>query len=96
VFVGWIMVSRLPKPETGSFCRLLLVLWKVELTTITSCGGFAPSRLEYLVAVVSLVVRAKLTSPAPVTSDRTFASNQLPADPDPDMLTTLPKDGAVW
>ena len=88
VAVGIIMIVGSAIVGTSRICD-------VDPTTITNCGGLAPWRLEKRVAVASVVVITRLTSPAPVTSDVTFVSSHVPAEPDPDELTTLPKAGAL-
>ena len=67
-----------------------------RLVSITSWGGFAPSRLERLNEVLVVVVSPRLIRPLPVMSGVISTVLQVPATNEPDVpYTLLPTAGAV-
>jgi hypothetical protein len=65
------------------------------ITSIINSGGLAPSRLERLIAVLSVEVMTKLYCPSPTTNEVTSATVQVPPLIGPELPTVAPKAGAL-
>ena len=70
---------------SGTYCAV----------SITSCGGFAPSRLIRLKAVLFVVVSAILKVPLPVISGVMSTLVHTPEAKEPDVPLTVPTAGAL-
>jgi hypothetical protein len=62
---------------------------------ITSCGAFAPSRLEKLILVLLVVLKAKLYTPFPVIWEVTSTVVHVPPLNAPEAPSWLPIAGAL-